>query len=870
MTDDASPPPFLLAGPIVRRVEPRLVSVWVATSEPCTVKLEVWPGMLSVGTGPGVFQQGGAVATGQRQTLRVGSGLHIAVVVAEPAQPLLPGTRYAYNVTFTGGSTRDLKTLGLLTDTEKQPALGYQNNLLPSFATCPVRIEDLVLSQNSCNRMHADGPNLFFVVDEQIEATHHDPVHRPHQLLLTGDQVYSDDVALCLSPLLNSTGRDLIGALEIVRIVVQPDDRAKFGNHAEFRVPVLDANLPTGYRSRLVEATGVASGGASHLIGLGERLAIHLYTWSPEPWDLLPKDKPDDLPRPRLPEAGPLFTDERAQLLDAFEILPHGVDAAEAGQAKRFLIEHLSCHSKEGLADKVKSTKFENEQLRRYYSNVGRVRRALANVPTYMMFDDHEVTDDWYIAADWKHTVLGNPLGRSIIRDGLLAYCLMQGWGNDPKAFDQGPGAELLDAVTRLYPTGAAEGPDATAVADIDALLGTNDQPPRMVWNYAVSGATHQVLVLDTRTRRQFSGPFTPPIALPDGIREDQIPEGPLPSGVEVLVVVVSQPVLDSVMLGEFTQGFANRTLDASVHIKRAAKHVRRVLQHVKQPPEHDFCRTPDPPEPPAYGLQEFDFEGWSTRPDEIDKLLARLATYRKVLILSGDVHHSESHQLSYWRRNEGLVSEMAQLTCSAVQYSPFFGKIAAATGLQWLDEIMGFGYPIQRLIWRDPAGDPVASPTPAHRALRRRLLFRPISVPTSGWPDGTTVEIDPDVAWRMDQLVDERSDDDRPESVQPDKLAAEFPTNGDPVHDPNGYAALAGRHAKSMRALDQTRRALFFNNVGTITFERHVADRLVVLHTLSSIHPKEGGPPAPYTVYRARFDAPQDMPWPTIPESAP
>jgi len=844
---------LLLAGPIVRRVEPRLVSVWVATREPCTVKLDVWPGMVSVDAGAGVFTQGGAVASGQRQTLRVGAGLHVAVVVAEPAQSLLPGTRYAYNVTFTAGSTEDLKTLGLLTDAPTQAALGYQVGLLPSFATCPLRIEDLVISQNSCNRMHADGPNLFFVLDEQIEASHHDPIHRPHQLLLTGDQVYSDDVAVCLSPLLNATGRGLVGIRELVTV----------GHNDEFRVPVHDANLPTGYRSRLIEASGVASGGSSHLLGLGERCAIHLYTWSAEPWDL------DQDGRPRLPDPEPLFRDERAQLLDAYEDRPAGMTDGEIGDAKSWLIEHLSCFSKERLAERVEEATFENAQLRRYFSRVGQVRRALANVSTYMMFDDHEITDDWYISAGWKHQVLSNSLGRSIIRDGLLAYMLMQGWGNDPMAFEQGPGAELLDAVTRLFPAGAGEGPAQPAVDAIDALLGTNDQPPRVAWHYAVPGATHQVIVLDTRTRRAFSGLSTPPMSLPDGVREDQIPAGPLPAGVELLVVVVTQPVLDSVMLGEFTQGILNRTLDASVHIGRFVKHVARILAHAEAPPEHDFCRSPDPPEPPDYGLQKFDYEGWSTRPDEIDKVLARLSTYRKVLILSGDVHHSESHQLSYWRKNEGLVSEMAQLTCSAVQYSMFFGALAAASGLQWLDEVMGFGYPIERLVWREPAGDPIESPTLPVRSLRRRLLLRPVAVPTSGWPAGSTQEIPPDFAWRMDQLVDERPDDERPEAVRPALLAADFPADGDPLIDPNGYSALARRHASSLRALDQTRRALFFNNIGTITFER-IDSRLVVHHTLHSIHPKKGGSPAPYTVLKARFDAPTDMPWPTIAGSGP
>ena len=38
------PFPLLLAGPLLRRVEPRLVSVWVALSRQCRIGLTVWQG----------------------------------------------------------------------------------------------------------------------------------------------------------------------------------------------------------------------------------------------------------------------------------------------------------------------------------------------------------------------------------------------------------------------------------------------------------------------------------------------------------------------------------------------------------------------------------------------------------------------------------------------------------------------------------------------------------------------------------------------------------------------------------------------------------------------------------------------------------
>src|SRR5262245_26189799 len=42
--------PLILAGPIVRRVEPKLASVWVALKEPATVRLDVWHGLEAAST----------------------------------------------------------------------------------------------------------------------------------------------------------------------------------------------------------------------------------------------------------------------------------------------------------------------------------------------------------------------------------------------------------------------------------------------------------------------------------------------------------------------------------------------------------------------------------------------------------------------------------------------------------------------------------------------------------------------------------------------------------------------------------------------------------------------------------------------------
>ncbi|NJM76481.1 MAG: hypothetical protein HC852_12680 [Acaryochloridaceae cyanobacterium RU_4_10] len=86
------------------------------------------------------------------------------------------------------------------------------------------------------------------------------------------------------------------------------------------------------------------------------------------------------------------------------------------------------------------------------------VRRALANVPTYMIFDDHDVSDDWNLNQAWCLRVFGKPLGRQVVRNALLAYAIFQAWGNTPEQFyPNTPGAQLLAATEAWCKTGAEQ-----------------------------------------------------------------------------------------------------------------------------------------------------------------------------------------------------------------------------------------------------------------------------------------------------------------------------------------------------------------------------------------------------------------------------
>ncbi|MDX1411202.1 MAG: alkaline phosphatase D family protein [Nitrospirales bacterium] len=115
-------------------------------------------------------------------------------------------------------------------------------------------------------------------------------------------------------------------------------------------------------------------------------------------------------------------------------------------------------------------------------------RRVLANIICYMIFDDHEVTDDWFINDEWEMKHRGHKTARRIITNGMAAYWAFQGWGNDPEAFDDDYRRTIWNYAEGLgYDTDGAF-----------KLLTSTD------WSF-LTPTSPPVLVLDTRTRRERS-----------------------------------------------------------------------------------------------------------------------------------------------------------------------------------------------------------------------------------------------------------------------------------------------------------------------------------------------------------------------------
>ncbi|MDS1268787.1 alkaline phosphatase D family protein [Lipingzhangella sp. LS1_29] len=120
------------------------------------------------------------------------------------------------------------------------------------------------------------------------------------------------------------------------------------------------------------------------------------------------------------------------------------------------------------------------------------LRWLLSTVPTLMLFDDHDVRDDWNTSGSWRQNIAEQPWWRSRITSGLGAYWVYQHLGNlSAKDRDADP---VLSSVHRT------EG-DAAAVVDEFAWR-AHELPGSYQWSYRFDIANSRVLMLDTRCGR--------------------------------------------------------------------------------------------------------------------------------------------------------------------------------------------------------------------------------------------------------------------------------------------------------------------------------------------------------------------------------
>ena len=504
----------------------------------------------------------------QRETIRVGKYAFIHLLSFTSSERFEDTARIGYSLSFSDDAQQaswENEQRGLLYD--------GQSSLCFHYTETPETI-----LHGSCRKPHFHSDDALAQVDVLHKNAFKKQNDFPDLLLMTGDQIYADDVA---GPMLKAIHSviDRLGlyheALE--GAVVTNTNELATHEHGYYEreqlLPQIATNtvLSSIFFGAKKKPVFTSVNAQNHLIGSAEIIAMYLLVWSDTLWADINIDK-DGIP----PKYHAIF-------------------------------------------DK------EHEALNGFVKQLPQVRRALAHIPTYMIFDDHDVTDDWNLTRGWEQEVYGNPLSKRMIGNALIGYLLCQGWGNAPKKV-----APLIAKVQESMGESGLNSHDEI----IDDLLDFDQ------WHYRLD-TTPPIEVLDTRTQRWRSeSNMNKPSGLMDWEALCDFQHSII--GKESVIVVSAAPIYGVKVIEAIQKVFTffgkALTVDAENWMahKGTANVILNIFRHYKTPP--DF------------------------------------------IILSGDVHYSFVYDVRLrFRRNSPHIT---QFTCSGL-------KNAFPDGLiKWLDRL--------------------------------------------------------------------------------------------------------------------------------------------------------------------------------------
>ncbi|MFI8004669.1 alkaline phosphatase D family protein [Streptomyces sp. NPDC086010] len=119
------------------------------------------------------------------------------------------------------------------------------------------------------------------------------------------------------------------------------------------------------------------------------------------------------------------------------------------------------------------------------------VRWLLSTVPSCMIFDDHDVVDDWNTSAAWVQDMRATPWWHERIVSGFMSYWVYQHLGNlSPEALEADP----VYAAVRAVPDGTETLREHAAASDAE--------PARTRWSYRRVFGRVRLIMVDTRAAR--------------------------------------------------------------------------------------------------------------------------------------------------------------------------------------------------------------------------------------------------------------------------------------------------------------------------------------------------------------------------------
>ncbi|SFX78360.1 hypothetical protein SAMN03159398_02898 [Pseudomonas sp. NFPP02] len=564
--------PPVLAGPLLRRLEPKRVVLWLVASRELKLVMRLQ------------HAQGSTLDIhlhAHCQIVPVGrhSFIHLIYVPLTDALPLDVNIHYDLFIDGCGIA-------------QWAPHLLYAGATLPDFVVHG-RIHQLV--HGSCRKPHHRADDGLLCIDRLL-AQAPTVAQRPALLMMSGDQVYADDVA---GPMLRAI-HELIARLglfdEYLEGAVVDDSAALYGHRASYYhradlLPALDSNetLRERFFGGVKKPIFTSSTADNHLVTFAEVIAMYLLAWSPTPWTLISPQPPQ----------------------------------LSAQEQQRYAREQI--------------------QIDQFRSGLPGVARVFAHLSTLMIFDDHDITDDWNLSAQWEETAYGHPFSKRIIGNALMAYLLCQGWGNQPKVF-----GELVSQTQALANQAQDNHLDATQQDELVTTLLKFQQ-----WHYVLP-TTPALVVLDTRTRR-WRSEFT--LKQPSGL-------------------------LDWEALSELQQALLDHP--SAIIVSPAPVFGVKLIETVQK--VFSWCGFP----------LLVDAENWMAHRGAAQVILnifRHSRTPGNYVILSGDVHYSFVYQVLIRHRNGG--PNIWQITSSGIK-NEFPPRL-----LEWFDRLNRWLYsPRSPLNW--------------------------------------------------------------------------------------------------------------------------------------------------------------------------
>jgi hypothetical protein len=416
--------PKILAGPIVRRANSKQVCFWLITNKAYRFSIKLFNQQEKM------VWFDAQLDNQQFCQVPVGANAFVNLITLEPNVEISSGSRVSYDISLLD------KDDSISHLSELLPSLLYSGQSYPSFV---IRKKIEKMLHGSCRKPHHDSDDGLVIVDQQIELGLTGKGGAPDLLMMSGDQVYTDDVA---GPTLVAIGQ----TIELLGLFSEDLEGAIINNSQElfehpncfYQRPDLlpdDASTANTYRQFFAgkrKPIFTSVNASNHLISFAEIMAMYILTWSPEIWQLV----------------------------------------------------HIS---DEVIPEPFKQ-KFHEEQIiiENFIAGLDKVRRALAHIPVYMIFDDHDVTDDWNLTRGWEDAVYGNSFAKRIVGNALVGYWLCQGWGNDPIKLQP-----LLESCGGFFTDHGVVQHDML----IQHLLDWEH------WHYCLE-TSPKLVVLDTRTQR--------------------------------------------------------------------------------------------------------------------------------------------------------------------------------------------------------------------------------------------------------------------------------------------------------------------------------------------------------------------------------